>query len=70
VGHGVVATVEVMAMVTMVVLTVLALPLAVLATRVGRRRWVRGRTVARVRAELFRHWMPRDEPSGRHLIRS
>ena len=47
-------------MVTMVVLTVLALPLAVLAARVGRRRWVR-RAVART--ELFRHWMPRDEPS-------
>ncbi|WP_170232097.1 hypothetical protein [Saccharothrix saharensis] len=56
-----------MAMVTMVVLTVLALPLAVLAARVGRRRWVR-RAVAR--AELFRHWVPRDEPSGHHLIRS
>ncbi|MFJ6670169.1 hypothetical protein ACIQMJ_03550 [Actinosynnema sp. NPDC091369] len=54
-------------MVTMVVLTVLALPLAVLAARVGRRRWVR-RAVAR--AELFRHWMPRDEPSGHYLIRS
>ncbi|TQM81613.1 hypothetical protein FHX81_3981 [Saccharothrix saharensis] len=67
VGDGVVATVEVMAMVTMVVLTVLALPLAVLAARVGRRRWVR-RAVAR--AELFRHWVPRDEPSGHHLIRS
>jgi hypothetical protein len=70
VGNGVVATVEVMAMVTMVVLTVLALPLAVLAARVGRRRWVRRRAVARVRAELFRHWVMRDEPSGRHLIRS
>ncbi|MFE9743930.1 hypothetical protein ACFYOT_03390 [Saccharothrix saharensis] len=57
-----------MAMVAMVVLTVLALPLAVLAARVGRRRWVRRRAVAR--AELFRHWMPRDEPSGHHLIRS
>ncbi|MFD0199767.1 MULTISPECIES: hypothetical protein [Saccharothrix] len=57
-------------MVTMVVLTVLALPLAVLAARVGRRRWVRRRAVARVRAELFRHWMLREEPSGRYLIRS
>ncbi|MFE2750385.1 hypothetical protein ACFXGA_00100 [Actinosynnema sp. NPDC059335] len=56
-------------MVTMVLLTVLALPLAVLAARVGRRRWVRRCAVARARAELFRHWM-RDEPSGRHLIRS
>ncbi|GAB3000437.1 hypothetical protein GCM10027184_66030 [Saccharothrix stipae] len=56
-------------MVTMVVVTVLALPLAVLAARVGRRRWVRRRTVARVRAELFRHWV-REDPSGPHLIRS
>lgn len=56
-------------MVTMVLVTVLALPLAVLAARVGRRRWVRRCAVARARAELFRHWM-RDEPSGRHLIRS
>lgn len=56
-------------MLTMVVVTVLALPLAVLAARVGRRRWVRRRTVARVRAELFRHWV-REDPSGRHLIRS
>jgi hypothetical protein len=68
-GDRVVATVEVRAMVTMIVSTVLALPLAVLAARVGRRRWVRRRTVARVRAELFRHWV-REEPSGRYLIRS
>ncbi|MFD1151334.1 hypothetical protein [Saccharothrix hoggarensis] len=54
-------------MVATIVLTVLALPLVVLAARVGRRRWVR-RTAARVRAELFHHWV--GEPSGRYLIRS
>jgi hypothetical protein len=53
---------------TMIALTLLALPLAVLTTRIGRRHWVRRRTVARVRAELFRHWV-RDESSGRRLIR-
>ncbi|GAA3460215.1 hypothetical protein ACFFSW_18715 [Saccharothrix longispora] len=51
----------------MVLMTFLALPLVVLAARVGRRRWVR--RSARRRAGLFRHWVP-DEPSGRHLIRS
>ncbi|MFI9008963.1 hypothetical protein ACIGNX_17240 [Actinosynnema sp. NPDC053489] len=55
-----------MAMVAMVVLTVLALPLAVLAARVGRRCRVRRRD----RAELFHHWVASDDPSGHHLIRS
>ncbi len=57
-------------MVTTIVFTVLALPLAVLAARVGRRRRVRRRTVTRVRTELFRHCWVCEEPSGRHLIRS
>ncbi|MEU6149857.1 hypothetical protein ABZ816_07640 [Actinosynnema sp. NPDC047251] len=50
-----------MAMVAMVVLTVLALPLVLVAARVGRRRWVRRRGVARVRAELavFHHRLTR-----------
>ncbi|MFD7652727.1 hypothetical protein ACFV4N_01960 [Actinosynnema sp. NPDC059797] len=51
---------------TMVLVTVLALPFAVLAARVGRRRWVRPRG----RAALFRHRVLGDEPSGRFLIRS
>jgi hypothetical protein len=51
---------------TMVLVTVLALPLAVFAARVGRRRWVR----RRVRTELFRHRVPVEEPAERHLIRS
>ncbi|WP_306744403.1 hypothetical protein [Saccharothrix yanglingensis] len=50
----------------MVLMTVLALPLVVLAARVGRRRWVR--CSVRRRTGLFRHWTL-DEPSGRHLIR-
>ncbi|MDQ2583344.1 hypothetical protein CKY47_04980 [Saccharothrix yanglingensis] len=65
-GEGVVATVEVMPMGAMVLMTVLALPLVVLAARVGRRRWVR--CSVRRRTGLFRHWTL-DEPSGRHLIR-
>ncbi|GAA1264432.1 hypothetical protein [Saccharothrix xinjiangensis] len=51
---------------TMILVTVLALPLAVVAARVGRRRWVRPRG----RTELFRHRVLGDEPSGGHLIRS
>lgn len=51
---------------SMVLVTVLALPVAVLAARVGRRRWVR----RRARVELFRHRVLWDEPSGRQLIRS
>ena len=50
---------------TMVLVTVLALPLAVLAARVGRRRWVR----PRVRTELFRHRVLVEDPA-RRLIRS
>ncbi|MGM1060959.1 hypothetical protein [Saccharothrix sp. Mg75] len=61
----------------MVLMTLLALPLVLLAARVGRRRWVR-RSVRRraelfrpelFRPELFRHRVL-DEPSGRRLIRS
>ncbi|MGW6449026.1 hypothetical protein [Lentzea sp. NPDC055074] len=39
-------------MITMLVLTLLALPFALTAANVGRRRWIRKRGVARVRAEL------------------
>ncbi|MFD4673828.1 hypothetical protein ACFWNN_29190 [Lentzea sp. NPDC058450] len=35
-----------------IVLTLLALPFALTAANVGRRRWIRKRGVARVRAEL------------------
>lgn len=56
-------------MVTMIVLTVLALPLVVLTARIGRKRWVERRAAGRVRAGMFRHWVW-EEPSGRHLIRS
>jgi hypothetical protein len=39
-------------MTMMLVLTVLALPFALTATNVGRRRWIRKKGVAGVRAEL------------------
>lgn len=39
-------------MIAMLVLTVLAMPFALVAAHVGRRRWVRKRGVARVRAGL------------------
>lgn len=39
-------------MITMLFLTLLALPFALTAANMGRRRWVRKRGVARVRAEL------------------
>ncbi|WP_186762976.1 hypothetical protein [Lentzea tibetensis] len=39
-------------MFVMLVLTVMALPFALTAANVGRRRWIRKRGVARVRAEL------------------
>ena len=39
-------------MITMLFLTLLALPFALTAANVGRRRWIRKRGVARVRAEL------------------
>jgi hypothetical protein len=39
-------------MIMMLVLTLLALPFALTAANVGRRRWIRKRGVARVRAEL------------------
>ena len=39
-------------MIMMLVLTVLALPFALTAANVGRRRWIRKRGVARVRAGL------------------
>lgn len=54
-------------MIMAIALTLLALPLALVAAKVGRRRWIRRRGVARVRAELalFHHGL-RDSPSGRH----
>ncbi|MFD4644129.1 hypothetical protein ACFWN2_42940 [Lentzea sp. NPDC058436] len=39
-------------MIMMLVLTLLAMPFALIAANVGRRRWIRKRGVARVRAEL------------------
>ena len=39
-------------MMMMLALTLLALPFALTAANVGRRRWIRKRGVARVRAEL------------------
>lgn len=56
-------------MIITIVLTLLALPLALVAAKVGRRRWIRRRSVARVRAELalFHHGL-RDSPSGKHRL--
>ncbi|MEU4801130.1 hypothetical protein [Actinosynnema sp. NPDC023587] len=42
-------------MIAMIAVTVLALPLVLLAARIGRRRWVRGRGVALVRTGLVFH---------------
>ena len=39
-------------MIMMLALTLLALPFALTAANVGRRRWIRKRGVSRVRAEL------------------
>ncbi|GLZ32944.1 hypothetical protein Lesp02_51320 [Lentzea sp. NBRC 105346] len=39
-------------MITALMLTLLALPFALTAANIGRRRWIRKRGVARVRAEL------------------
>jgi hypothetical protein len=55
-------------MTTMIVLTVLAMPLAVSAGRIGRRRWIRRRCVARVRSELSWFPLPPDQSSGRHHV--
>ncbi len=48
-------------MVTTIALTIMALPFVLLAARIGRRRWIRRRGVARVRAELatFHHRLTR-----------
>lgn len=56
-------------MVPTILMTLLVLPLALVAARVGRRRWTRHRGVLRVKAELalFHHGL-RDTPSGRHRI--
>lgn len=56
-------------MITTILLTVLVLPVALCAARIGRRRWIRRRSVARVRYELalFHHGL-RDTPSGRHRL--
>lgn len=56
-------------MIPTILMTLLFLPLALCAARVGRRHWARRRTVLRVRAELaFFHHGLRDTPSGRHRI--
>jgi hypothetical protein len=57
-----------MTMVPTILMTLLVLPLAMVAARVGRRRWTR-QSVLRVKAELalFHHGL-RDTPSGRHRI--
>jgi hypothetical protein len=58
-----------MTMIPTILMTLLVLPLALVAARVGRRRWTRRRGVLRVRAELaFFHHGLRDSPSGRHRI--
>jgi hypothetical protein len=58
-------------MTTMIAFTVLAMPLAVSAGRIGRRRWIRRRGVARVRSELSWFQLPPDQPGGRdHVNRS
>jgi len=60
---------EAMTMIPTILMTLLALPVALCAASVGRRRWIRRRSVLRVRAELalFHHGL-RDTPSGRHRI--
>lgn len=56
-------------MIMAVVLTVLVLPLALGAAKIGRPRWIRCPSVAQVRAELaFFHHGLRDMPSGRHRL--
>ncbi|WNV91745.1 hypothetical protein [Umezawaea sp. Da 62-37] len=56
-------------MIPTLLMTILLLPLALVAARVGRRRWIRRCGVARVRAELalFHHGLG-DVPTGRHRL--
>jgi hypothetical protein len=58
-----------MTMIPTILMTLLVLPIALVAARVGRRRWIRHRGVVRVKAELalFHHGL-RETPSGRHRI--
>ncbi|MET1074328.1 MAG: hypothetical protein ABWY11_16900 [Umezawaea sp.] len=57
-----------MTMIPTLLMTLLVLPVALVAARVGRRRWIRRCGVARVRAGLALFHGLGDVPTGRHRL--